>query len=69
MARACSTVRDGIHCGRTAKVRAGLTVEGHSPSSWRHLCLGCLEDWEWQLGDKLRDEQLILVTEEYVRTP
>lgn len=64
MSRACSTVRDGLHCGRTAKVRAGLTVEGHAPGEWRLLCLGCLEDWEWQLGDLLRDEGLVLITEE-----
>lgn len=61
MRRACSTLRGGRRCGRTAKVRAGLAVEGHSPGVWRYLCLGCLEAWEWQLGDKLRDEGLILV--------
>jgi len=64
MARSCFTVRAGIACGRTAKVRAGLTVPGHIPVTWRLLCLACLGDWEWQLGDKLRDEGLVLLTQE-----
>jgi hypothetical protein len=48
-------VRGGIHCGRAAKVRAGIQVPGHPPGELSLLCGLCLATWldkiEYTFGD------------------
>jgi hypothetical protein len=38
VARYCDTVRGGIRCGRTAKVKVGLAVGPHRPGQFWFYC-------------------------------
>ena len=38
MKRSCDFVYGGIHCGRTAKAKAGVFIPPHRPTSYEHLC-------------------------------
>ena len=56
MARSCDTVRGGIRCGRTAKVKVGLAVAGHRPDTYRFYCAGCGELWQQRVNEILDDD-------------
>jgi hypothetical protein len=63
VARACDTVRGGIHCGRTAKVKVGLRVHGHAPAMWVFYCEEHAALWLRSVQTVLDDDVLAEVVE------
>jgi hypothetical protein len=63
VARACDTVRGGIRCGRTAKVKVGLRVHGHAPAMYSSTAEEHGDLWLRSVQTVLDDDVLAEVVE------
>lgn len=58
---ACNYVYGGIRCGRVAKKKCGVYVDGHEPGEWRKLCDQHAVDYGRSAFDRFEHERMVRV--------